>query len=149
MSAPSFCAYIAVIFFVSISFSPFVTAKILQAAVGEQPHWYLTIFSDQSSLSGSIIIRNSIFAAKFPGSARSMIFLRSYPSSTSALSIYTNFTTQCRKVRIDVGSSWRICHPAPLFPYVLQDKIFNYQGTVLSETGIEREYSRPFVIDGS
>lgn len=76
-------------------------------------------------------------------------FLRSYPSSTSALSIYTNFTTQCRKVRIDVGSSWRICHPAPLFPYVLQDKIFNYQGTVLSETGIEREYSRPFVIDGS
>src|SRR5699024_5953314 len=123
--------------------------KILQAAVGEQPHWYLTIFSDRSSLSGSIIIKNSILAAKFPRSARSMIFLRSYPSSTSALSIYMNFTTRCRKVRIDVGSSWRICHPAPPFPYVLQDKIFGYQGTVLSKSGIEREYSRPFVIAGS
>ena len=136
-------------FFVSISFSPFVTAKILQAAVGEQPHWYLTIFSDRSNLSGSIIIRNSILATKFPHSARSMIFLRSYPSSTSALSIYTNFTTQCRKVRIDVGSSWRICHPAPLFPYVLQDKIFNFQGTIRSESEIEREYFHPLVIAGS
>nr|DAK05363.1 MAG TPA: hypothetical protein [Caudoviricetes sp.] len=61
--------------------------------MGEQPHWYLTIFSDRNSLSGSIIIRNRIFATKFPPSAHSMIFSRSYPSSISLLSICTNFTT--------------------------------------------------------
>ena len=65
-------------FFVSISFSPFITAKeSCRWLSGEQPHWYLTIFSDRSSLSGSIL------ATKFPHSARSMIFLRSYPSSNS------------------------------------------------------------------
>ena len=119
--------YIAVIFLYPFHSPLSSLQKILQAAVGEQPHWYLTIFSDRSSLSGSIITRNSILATKFPRSARSMIFLRSYPSSTSTLSIYANFTTQCRKARTNIGSSWRICHLAPLFLYVLQDKIFNYQ----------------------
>ena len=100
------------------------------------------IFSDRSSLSGSIIIKNRIFATKFPHSARSIIFLRSY-SSSNFLSIYTNFTTSCRKVKIDSESSWRICSPAPLFSFVLQDKIFNFQGSIRSNVEIEREYIHP------
>ena len=105
----------------------YINIKILQAAVGKQPHWNHTIFSDRAAIP-EVSLSETVSSPQSSHTLPTARYESLMSISHKHVFTYSNLATRCRKVTIMTFMAYPL--PGYTVSFVPQNKIFCYQGAI-------------------